>query len=608
MIPHLEMWMTFTKVIILINTVRAYSIDYYNCQDPKHITTYKLSEACVKDQKRGTGTSIYALLQEREIQDLQGYSCQVKRTTITEYCGSFSHNKLAKAPEVEIIEPMTPDQCLNLIHTQKYTTPDGKVNRITLGTENVIYSNDRGAIIISDNQVSCRGQSMRFGHHIVNEVIQVSQYKVIIREEKFIVKNQQVEAASEHLMLPDSCRVMNVGCQTIDKTFTWFQPPEHCSLEKIRVVNMNHENGYLIDETHKILLNATQKVPSPRGCPVTTIFATEYSNLYLATKQNGWPTMSKFNSDLDIASYVRSRDDYLTFQLEKKIEDQDHQLKEQICNRALEHHQGEVIHLQDDIFIKRNGDCAEYVQCRKAIGQLVEKEKCYEDIPITNGFVKVHNRLFTSHSATKPCNKIFGLKLYTNEKVWIEISPHLKQMKEPKQLPLLDHSFHHEDLSTGGIYTEGELTSWREHLELGDYQNAITKSISYGVCIHQGTCQDTGLSPLYDLEQLSPMSWNPTLNMWDKLNSFIQKHATYICLIALVIEATKIIILCVCLVQTMLQDGIPGAQALTYLVCCTAKHHAEKIAKRSQRLRQRQESEEIPLSPVAEERVEDISK
>ena len=115
-------------------------------------------------------------------------------------------------------------------------------------------------------------------------------------------------------------------------------------------------------------------------------------------------------------------------------------------------------------------------------------------------------------------------------------------MKEPKQLPLLDHSFHHEDLSTGGIYTEGELTSWREHLELGDYQNAITKSISYGVCIHQGTCQDTGLSPLYDLEQLSPMSWNPTLNMWDKLNSFIQKHATYICLIALVIEATKIII------------------------------------------------------------------
>ena len=155
MIPHLEMWMTFTKVIILINTVSAYSIDYYNCQDPKHITTYKLSEACVKDQKKGTGTSIYALLQEREIQDLQGYSCQVKRTTITEYCGSFSHNKLAKAPEVEIIEPMTPDQCLNLIHTQKYTTPDGKVNRITLGTENVIYSNDRGAIIISDNQVSC---------------------------------------------------------------------------------------------------------------------------------------------------------------------------------------------------------------------------------------------------------------------------------------------------------------------------------------------------------------------------------------------------------------------------------------------------------------------
>ena len=132
-------------------------------------------------------------------------------------------------------------------------------------------------------------------------------------------------------------------------------------------------------------------------------------------------------------------------------------------------------------------------------------------------------------------------------------------------------------------------------------QNAITKSISYGVCIHQGTCQDNGLSPLYDLGQLSPTSWSPTINIWDKFNNWIQRHATYICLIALMIETTKIIILCVCLVQTIMQDGIPGAQALTYLVCCTAKHHAEKIAKRSQRLQKRKESEDVPLSPIAEE-------
>jgi len=38
-----------------------------------------------------------------------------------------------------------------------------------------------------------------------------------------------------------------------------------------------------------------------------------------------------------------------------------------------------------------------------------------------------------------------------------------------------------------------------------------------------------------------------------------------------------------------------------HLVCCTAKHHAEKIAKRSQRLQKRKESEDVPLSPIAEE-------
>ena len=89
------MWMTLIKIIGLLNTVNAYSIDYYNCQDPEHITTYKLSEACAKDHSVDTQESVYVLLQQREVQDLQGYSCQIKWSTIMEYCSSFSHNKLA---------------------------------------------------------------------------------------------------------------------------------------------------------------------------------------------------------------------------------------------------------------------------------------------------------------------------------------------------------------------------------------------------------------------------------------------------------------------------------------------------------------------------------
>ena len=153
------------------------------------------------------------------------------------------------------------------------------------------------------------------------------------------------------------------------------------------------------------------------------------------------------------------------------------------------------------------------------------------------------------------------------------------QMKEPMQLPLLDHSFHHEDLSTGGIYNEGELTSWRQHLELGDYQNAVTKSISYGVCIHQGNCQNTGSNPMYDLGQLTPASWNPSFNLWERFSKRLDRYSAYISLIVLTIELTKAVILCIYMVQTMLKDGIPGTQALVYLVCCAVHQHAEKIAK-----------------------------
>ncbi len=119
--------MVLLGALVLIDhhkTVHGYTINYYDCHDTNRITTYKLGEACMTNKNNNSMNTEYALLQERSITELTGFSCWVTHSTLTEYCGAYSHNKLAKAPEIEVNEALTPDQCLNLVNTQSYTTPD----------------------------------------------------------------------------------------------------------------------------------------------------------------------------------------------------------------------------------------------------------------------------------------------------------------------------------------------------------------------------------------------------------------------------------------------------------------------------------------------------
>ena len=80
---------------------------------------------------------------------------------------------------------------------------------------------------------------------------------------------------------------------------------------------MEVDHNYLVDHVNKVLLKAGAPIPAPAGCPTTLLFATEYDNLLLAKPGVKWP---KMKDDVDIATFIKARDDYITFEFEKRIE------------------------------------------------------------------------------------------------------------------------------------------------------------------------------------------------------------------------------------------------------------------------------------------------
>ena len=575
-------------ILVNCNQFHAYNVDFYDCRDISKLSTYRMSKACSPRTLERTQTVKYSLLQRREILNMKGFSCRITRSTLTEYCGAYSHTKLAKTPDIDVVYPVSPQACLNIVNTGVFTTPSGTRHKIALNAENIIKSEDRGTLTIGDNSVSCRGQSMKFGSFIVNDILEVSQYKVTLIKEKFLVSSDnRVETAADHLRLPARCSVTSRGCQTHDMTFVWIPPRDLCNLEEVRTVQMEKDRDYLVDHANKVLLKTGSSVPAPTGCPTTLLYATEYSNLFLAKPGVKWPPMK---DDADITLFIKARDDYIAYELEKRIASQEALTQSRICHDSLRERQNELVQLDGPYFIRRNGDAVEHFKCKERKAPILDLDVCHDFIPIAEGFVKIPTRTFTAHSAPRPCNKHFGLKVLTSEGIWIELNPEAKKIQEPADLPAIDHDLHHEDLSEGGIYTETELESWTRHIELGDIVDAVTKSITYGVCQAQDQCESHPAIPNYDLSVLTPgLSIVPSL--WLRIDDSVKKWGGYVSILVLMIELWRFGLVSIMIGLAFAADGMIGVKALLYRVLCGTRTEAEKLTRRHNRLKRRRMSD-----------------
>ena len=116
----LATWVTCSLTI-------GYTVDYFDCTDISSITTYRMDKACHPRTMEDITTVEYTLLQKRRVMEMKGFSCRVTRSTLTEYCGAYSHTKLAKTPDIEVSFPISPQACLNMVNTGVFTTPSGLV-------------------------------------------------------------------------------------------------------------------------------------------------------------------------------------------------------------------------------------------------------------------------------------------------------------------------------------------------------------------------------------------------------------------------------------------------------------------------------------------------
>ena len=199
---------------------RSYKIIYNDCRKPTRIQRFETSQLCQENSLKGKPKlEQVAILQKVKNRKLTGHSCKILTTRFEYYCGVYAHTKIATIPEVEILEGLSPNSCADLINSLSYQSRDHRSHALTMNTETVIRVVERGEITDHDSNVQCKGQTVKIGEELVENIVVLAQTKITIQEEEFLLTGDTIESVSDHLIL--ECKPSASGCRSMEKTFIW---------------------------------------------------------------------------------------------------------------------------------------------------------------------------------------------------------------------------------------------------------------------------------------------------------------------------------------------------------------------------------------------------
>ena len=117
-------------VLIKATLTATLTVQYHDCQEPEKIEVYQKNHMCRPEDQTKQRLDTFAILQTRNTQEVEGYSCSIVRSTMNIYCGAYSHSKLAGIPDIGFPEPISTENCREMINSQKLTTQDGQTHDI----------------------------------------------------------------------------------------------------------------------------------------------------------------------------------------------------------------------------------------------------------------------------------------------------------------------------------------------------------------------------------------------------------------------------------------------------------------------------------------------
>ena len=494
----LSLWATAFLVILWFTVVfpraEGHELTAYDCDQPRIIDRLRIPVTgdCHSIPEASSNlTQSWSLLQSVRHKEVTGYRCQLIQTTLKFECGMFSHLSMLAAPMVEVPVPLPATTCETMAE-RNLVTVGGADHHISLDTELILHLDQAGLLISNSQSVSCQGVTEVVGETVAKDALILVQRRYKLTEVKLKVRRQQMAVLQTSTLLP--CRLAAEQCVLPAETYIWNGNLEHsCLLYYVKTLTgsltpWGKSNDYMLEDTrNKIRLRVRPKPSTHCGISVRQ---TNYKQLLLTQDTIDPEIISPVPSDrIDIPTYVRSRDDFISGMITHASEASRHQFTAALCR------QNPLLLIKTPLpttnkgtFMYQLGDTFIYITCPEIQVRAREVDTCSQQFPVYQGekprYLEPVTHILTNHYVSAPCQPLLPRPFLTTESVWIAQSPSLHTVPSPRELTAsAPDPTQPIDLSTDvGVYSNLQAQMSFDSLNYEGFHQALMSSITTSVC------------------------------------------------------------------------------------------------------------------------------
>ena len=573
--------------MLLKEAAADYQVKAINCLNPTNIQRFQRKTLCQPNADKAD-VKPFLLLQESRVTEFTGHSCRVTYSEFRFRCGVWDHLKMQQVPKIQHQESVSRAWCRSMQERRQFKVDASHAKfPIKLNRENIIPIVEVGALWEEGDRIHCTGETLHEDNNIHTNLVILREYHVTVQEEKFLMGvDQSIEAVYKHEKLP--CNLRAGGCVTGQHTYVFDVPKESCSLQYIRTTHVRPTRGtYLVDESLSLLFNQTKET-RVTGCPFE-VTATQFSGLYLAHINHKQAVQELSAANLEIDLLDRMEAEMSQYYREEIVSDLAKQNKVRTCSRVQNSITHRPMRVKGDLYALVAGDLVYQFHCKVEAVKLLESDSCFEDIPVENGlFMDPITKILKKHSSKRPCSSHYPMTIEA-EGVYVEVNPHIRKTTTPKTYEHgVDGNTKHIDRSQAGLYSEKELRSWEQLVNLPAFQEALLTEVSWGTCIQSGECSSPTSAeqqPQWRLDPLDLEEWN----LWTYFTKLVHQYGDECALAVLIYLGLKLIINLVLLSLTLMREGPGACLALLFSLYLSNHQQFNKIRRRHQKMKKKEE-------------------
>ena len=582
-------------------TAQQHIVTYNDCYNPSATATYTSTSFCPRASVYAASPpptppqTRYQVLTPTIVRHTTGFRCQRRGSTITGYCGAYSHFKWAEVPTFQAEETMTGEECRKLAREQKIviqgTAVDVAVNAIT----SFRYT-PTGRILVDHTVPECEGEQRKAAGQVVGALLTLKEVTISLQEIKFSVSQEgKMHDTSYSTSLPTSCTVSLGSCEG-SYTYTWDIPTNQCPFETIRTIYAYRDGNLIVAQGEALLFNVTSSIRRP-DCEGIELMLTSLQNIALTVSTTLFPVVATENEDVYEENLPTLQ--FAIYSLENQgRETAESEWDGLSCINMLNAATPGVIVPFHELFLRRQGEIVQLLSCPKHACRVEPQNYCTIGLPCrteegTLLFIDSLTRVGHPKGVRRPCSALLDPAVRTQTGVWVKVGRSVQEIGEPASYPRETvHIPAHLQLK-GGLYTPEELSRWEAMLTFPTYHEAAAVEMSLQECQSENCLgmHTSGFSPSEEEESL----WKKVEGLFDPLR-WIDDHRVGILLVTLIYVILALVGKAIALLFVIQDQGArAGRDYLIRAVIPPAGPIIDRRDRRHREERMRQRDRELQL-------------